>query len=288
MKKFFTKIKDLFWGKGKLKGGSPVFIVMIVLSAVALITSNVLAGKSFSIFNWSIGGAPLVLTCGVLVFPVTYILSDLFSEVYGFAASRRATWMGFACNLFFVGFICLGVLIPGANYYYEEIVSNGLVAGLGLDFLKGGSNLGSLGILLASLIAFVIGSWVDDLVFEGIKKATHRDSTGMFIVRAVSSSLAGELIDSIIFIPLLYLFTNAFGSTITNFWQLLAIVGIQAGIKTLYELIVSPFTALLAEKLKRYEHDRFQKEHQAHILMEDPDGEYSDLYLEALEDLSNE
>ena len=255
MKKFFHKLKTLFWGEGKLKGGSPIFIVMIVLSAIALVTSNVLAGKSFSVFNWSIGGAPLVLTCGVLVFPITYILSDLFSEVYGYAASRRATWMGFACNIFFVLFICLGILIPGANYYYENIVSDGLVAGLGLDFLKGGNNLGSLGILIASLTAFVFGSWIDDLVFEGIKKLTSKgkDSTFKFVCRAVGSSLAGELVDSIIFIPLLYLFTQAFGSTITSFGQLLAIVLIQAAIKTAYELIISPFTAFLAKKLKAYE-----------------------------------
>ena len=68
------KLKNLFWGEGKMKNRSPVFIIMIVLSAVALITSNVLAGKSFSIFGWQIGEAGLVLTCGVLVFPVTYIL----------------------------------------------------------------------------------------------------------------------------------------------------------------------------------------------------------------------
>lgn len=258
MKKFFTKMKDLFWGEGKLKGGSPMFIFMIVLSAIALITSNVLAGKSFSVFGWHINGAPIVLTCGVLVFPVTYILSDLFSEVYGYASSRRATWLGFLCNLFFVGFICLGILIPGANYYYEHIVSDGLVAGLGLDFLKGGNNLGSLGILIASLTAFTFGAWIDDLVFEGIKKLTSKgkDNTFKFVCRAVGSSLAGELIDSMIFIPLLYLFTQAFGSTITSFWQLLAIVLIQAGIKTAYELLISPFTAFLAKKLKAYEASR--------------------------------
>lgn len=247
------KLKNLFWGEGKLKGGSVVFILMTVLSTVALVTSNVLAGKSFSVFGWNIGNAPVVLTCGVLVFPVTYILSDLFSEVYGFTASRRVTWLGFACNLFFIVFISLGIIIPGANFYYENIVSDGLVAGLGLDFLKGGNNLGSLGILIASLSAFTIGSWIDDLVFEGIRNRVNKDSTGSFMFRAIMSSLAGELVDSIIFIPLLYLFTKAFGTTITNFWQLLVIILIQAGIKTLYEIIISPFTAFLARKLKAYE-----------------------------------
>lgn len=257
MKKFGSKIKSLFWGDEPMKKGSVLFIVLTVLSTVALITSNILAGKSFSIFGWSIKGAPLVLTCGVLLFPITYIVSDLMSECYGFSASRRVTWLGFIMNIFLILFVCLGILIPGANYYYENIVSDGLVAGMGLDFLKGGSNLGSLGILIASLLAFTIGSWVDDLVFEAFrKKHKENDNSKKFVLRAVGSSLAGELVDSIIFIPLLYLFTKQMGTTITSFWQLVAIIGIQAFIKTLYELIVSPLTAHLAKKIKKYEAEK--------------------------------
>jgi len=253
MKKFGRKIKSLFWGDEKLKGGSALFIVMVVLSTVALLTSNILAGKSFSLFGWNIGGAPLVLTCGVLCFPITYIVSDLMSEVYGFSASRRVSWIGFAANLFVDALIILGIIIPAANPYYG-MVSDGLKMGFGFDFLDGGKSLGSLGILMASLIAFVVGSWVDDLVFEGLRKKHQvKDSTGRFMLRAVSSSLAGEIVDSLIFIPLLYVFTAQMGTTITNFWQLLAIVGIQSAIKTAYELVVSPFTAFLARKMKAYE-----------------------------------
>lgn len=253
MKKFGRKMKSLFWGDEKLKGGSALFIVMVVLSTIALITSNVLAGKSFSVFNWEISGAALVLTCGVLVFPITYIVSDLMSEVYGFSASRRVSWIGFASNLFIDLFIVLGIIIPAANPYYG-MVSDGLKMGFGFDFLDGGQSLGSLGILAASLLAFVVGSWVDDLVFEGLRKKHHEnDSTVKFMLRAVGSSLAGEIVDSLIFIPLLYVFTAQMGTTITSFWQLIAIVGIQAAIKTLYELVISPFTAFLARKMKAYE-----------------------------------
>lgn len=253
MKRFFGKLKSLFWGDERVKGGSALFIVMVVLSTVALITSNILAGKSFSVFNWNIEGAPLVLTCGVLVFPITYVVSDLMSEVYGFSASRRVSWIGFASNLFVDVFIILGIVIPAANPYYG-MVSDGLKMGFGFDFLDGGQSLGSLGILIASLVAFVVGSWVDDLVFEAFrKKHSTNDSTGKFMVRAVGSSLAGEICDSLIFIPLLYVFTHQMGSTITNFWQLMAIVGIQAAIKTIYELVISPFTAFLARKMKAYE-----------------------------------
>lgn len=255
MKKFLKKLKSLFWGDAPLKGGSAMLIFLTVLSTIALIISNVLAGKSFNVFNWQIGGAPVVMTCGILIFPVTYILSDLFSEVYGYSVSRRTNWIGFFMNVIFIFFICMGVLIPGANDYYEHVVSDGLIAGLGLDFLKGGQNLGSLGILLASFAAYIFGSWIDDLVFERLKRLTSKkkDNTAWFILRAVGSSFAGEIVDSIIFIPLLYLFTNAFGSTITNFGQVVAIILVQATLKTAYELIISPLTALLAKKLKAYE-----------------------------------
>ena len=253
MKKFFKKIKSLFWGDEPLKGGSALFVFLAILSTVALLVSNILAGKSFSVFGWQIGGAQVVLTCGVLLFPITYILSDLFSECYGFSASRRITWIGFAMNVVLVLFVILGIIIPGANPYYN-MISDSLKAGLGLDFLDGGASLGSLGILIASLLAFIIGSWVDDLVFEKLrKKFVSNDSTGKFMIRAVGSSLAGELVDSLIFIPLLYVFTSQMGTTITNFWQLIAIVGLQAFIKTLYELVISPFTAFLARKIKKYE-----------------------------------
>ena len=260
MKRFFGKIKSLFWGDEKLKGGSALFIVMVVLSTVALLASNILAGVSFSVFGWKIGGTALVLTCGVLTFPITYIVSDLMSEVYGFSASRRVSWIGFAANLFLIGFIMLGCIIPPANDHYMD-VSNGLISGFGFDFLSRNAyvrenfGLGAVGILAASLIAFIVGSWIDDLVFEGLrKKHQAKDTTGRFMLRAVSSSLAGEIIDSLIFIPLLYLFTGGFkNGTITSFWQLLAIVGIQSAIKTAYELAVSPFTAFLAKKMKSYE-----------------------------------
>lgn len=255
MKKVLSKMKSLFWGDEKLKGGSALFIFMAALSSVALITSNILAGKSFSFFNLSIGNAPLVISGGILIFPVTYILSDLFSEVYGYSASRRVTWLGFLLNIVLIAFICAGIMIPGANYYYENIVSDGLVAGMGLDFLKGGENLGSLGILIASLIAFTFGSWIDDIVFEKIKKMTssENDSTFKFILRAVGSSFAGEIVDTMIFVPLLYLFTQQYGTTITDFGQLMLIILIPSVMKTLYEVVISPFTAMLAKKIKSYE-----------------------------------
>lgn len=251
--KLLKKLKSLFWGDEKINVGSQIFIAIVVFSAIALVTSNVLAGKSFSVFGWKIGGADVVLTCGVLCFPITYVLSDLLSEVYGYSASRRVAWISFLCNLFFIIMILLGLVIPGANPYYDS-VSDGLKNGLGLDFIDGGSNLGSLGILFASLIAFIFGSLIDDVVFAAFKKKhSISDNNKKFIFRAITSSFIGEVVDSMIFIPLLYYFTKQMGSTITSFWQVCAIILVQAGIKTLYEILVSPLTCVLANKIKMKE-----------------------------------
>lgn len=261
MKKFLKKMKSLFWGDEPLKGGSALFLTLTTLSTVALIASNIAAGKSFSVFGWHLGGAQIVLTCGVLCFPITYIISDLMSECYGYSASRRVTWLGFALNLFLDLVIICTIVIPGANPYYQDVVGKGLENGFGFDFVSG--NLGSLGILIASLISFCVGSWIDDLVFEWIRKlssrydnkhATQGKRSGFkFCLRAIGSSFAGELIDSCIFIPLLYFFTNQFGATIISFSQLLAIILIQVSVKTLYEIIISPFTYWLSKKIKAYE-----------------------------------
>lgn len=272
MKKFFAKIKSLFWGDEKLKGGSALFIILVAVSTVALIASNIAAGKSFALFSidntLNAYGQPrgmIYLTCGVLCFPITYIISDLMSEVYGYSASRRVTWLGFALNLFLDLIVIATILIPAGNGYYAGI-SDSLRDGFGFDFLAGGSGLGSLGILIASLTAFIVGSWVDDIIFEVIKKATIKhnqikgtsDNGFKFCLRAIGSSFAGEVVDSLIFIPLLYLFTNAYvgqggSDTIASFGQLMLMIGVQVAIKTAYEIVISPLTHLLAKKLKAYE-----------------------------------
>ena len=74
---------------------SPLFTILVVVNTVAMLVSNIIACKVFSV---GIG----VLPCAVIVFPITYILSDVFSEVYGYKWSRRTAWLAFAMNLFIV------------------------------------------------------------------------------------------------------------------------------------------------------------------------------------------
>lgn len=258
MKKFLTKIKSLFWGDEKLKNRSSLFLVLIVISTVALLVSNVIANKLFPLFGWSVGGFELTMTCAVILFPITYILSDVFSEVYGYSASRRASWIGFGANVLMVFIFCIADLIPAVGYQNATGYATSFHTILGIDFTSG---WGPFGTLLASLIAFIIGSWIDDIVFEKIKNITTKngDNKGKFILRAVLSSFCGEMIDSIIFIPFMLLFAGLIGTAITSIWQVVFMILIQTSIKTLYELLISPLTAIIAKKVKDYELKKSQE-----------------------------
>lgn len=271
MKKFFAKVKSLFWGDEKIKGGSALFITMIVISTAALLISNVIANKLIPLFGWTVNGQAVTLTCGVLCFPLTYVTSDIFSHVYGYSASRRATWIAFAANVLMVFLFCMADLLPAASAVYGQTAyAESFHTVLGIDFSPNPNSpigaWGPFGVLVASLVAFIVGSWVDDLVFEGIRKITtkknqaeNKGNLGKFILKAVGSSFAGELVDSIIFIPLMYFFNGIIGYY--SFGTVCIMILIQVMIKTCYELVISPLTYVIAEKARKYELAHLHDEH---------------------------
>lgn len=210
---------------------SPLFVVLVVLNTVAMLIANIIACKVFSI-----GFA--VLPCAVIVFPITYILSDLFSEVYGYAWSRRTAWIAFIANLIMVGFFQIAIAIPGV----DDVTSSSMSNILGTTPWA----------LMASLLAYMIGDLMNDKVFRRLKA---RDGEKRFAVRAILSSLVGELCDSLIYIPLgMNILPKLFlGFEFMSWQQILIAIPTQAICKTLYESCIVPITAILARKLKKYE-----------------------------------
>lgn len=244
MKKLFEKIKNYInpiEEKGKKK--SPLFIGLVVLATAAMLISNVIATKTFSLFGWSIGGYELTLPCAVIVFPITYILSDIFSEVYGYMWSRRTCYIAFLMNLLMVAFFQLAILIPGSDPSLEESFK---------------SVLGATPLtLVAGLVAWVIGDLANDLIFKKLKQKAQEKSDNKiisFMFRATSSSLVGEILDSSIFIPILYVnLLISFNVPYPPFYAIVVMILTQALVKTLFEIVISPLTALMARGLVKYE-----------------------------------
>ena len=218
---------------------SPLFLVLATLSVCSLLISNVVATKSIALFDWKVQGFQLSIAASFVVFPFTYIVSDLFSEVYGYAWSRKISWIAFFMNLYMVGIFELVIAMPGVDGAFSEQFQSVL-----------GS---SLGILFASLTAFMCGDLLNDLVFQQMKQRDKRKNNLSFVCRSLLSSLCGEIVDSMVFLPLLYLFIGGYGSIIQSFRQLITIVIIQGCLKTLVELVLSPLVVVIVNRVRYYE-----------------------------------
>lgn len=195
---------------------------LTVLSVSCLLISNIITSKQMVLpFD-------ITMTCAVIIFPITYILSDVFSEVYGYKWSRITCYMGFAMNLLMVGAFEISIATKAPAYWenqeaYQTVLGN------------------TPRVLVASLVAFIVGDFVNDKVFQKMKEK-HGDSHDGFGARAILSSVCGELTDSLIFIPAAFIGEMPFGT--------LAIMLItQVSLKTLYEIIILPVTKLTVKKV---------------------------------------
>ena len=262
MKSFFKSVGNFFrngWNKfiSKYKGKeplkvSPLLTILVVIAVAAMMISNVIASKSMSLFGWKVGDVELTLTCGILVFPITYVLSDVFSEVYGYRWSRITCWLAFGMNLLMVTVFAIAAALPAVGWQNITGYKDAFSTVLGIDFNNG---MGPLGILIASLIAYVAGDFFNDIVFQAMKEKdkSKGQSKVAFATRAILSSLTGELVDSCIFLPIMYSLTKQWDNVAS---VLIYLILIQAGLKTLYELCIVPLTTLIVKKAKVYEDRR--------------------------------
>lgn len=201
---------------------SPAFLLMATLFTVCLITSNLFATKVFAV-------GKITLPCAVLIFPVSYILNDCFTEVWGYRKARLVIWMAFAMNLFVALTAQLAVALPAASFW---------TGGEHFDFVFKMAPR----ILAASLLAFLAGSTFNAYVMSKMKIAQGGKG---FSLRAIVSSLAGECLDSLIFMPIAF-----WGTPVSTLgWMMLC----QVTFKVLYEIVILPATTAIVKRLKAVE-----------------------------------
>lgn len=201
---------------------TPTFVFLAVLFCTCLIVSNFIASKVFVVLG-------VTLPAAVIVFPVSYIINDCLSEVYGYRRARLVIWMGFLMNFFAVLVAQLAVLLPGAPFWPDD-------AAFGTVF--GAAPRATV----ASLMAFLVGSTLNAWLLSRMKvlqKGRH------FWLRAIVSSVVGELADSLIFIPVMFW---ALGAE-----ALLTMIVCQVSAKVLYEVLILPLTKGVVGRLKRRE-----------------------------------
>lgn len=203
---------------------SPTFLLLAVLFCTCLIVSNLMEIKTIAL-------GPLQLTAGVIVFPISYIISDCIVEIYGFRRARFVIWLGFAMNMLVSLLLQIGIYLPGDSQWHGQEA---------MEMIFGATPR----IFAASFTAFLCGSMVNAYVMARMK-ASRRD-TGGFSTRAIVSTLWGEGVDSCIFFPV------AFAGVLP--WSvIISLIITQALLKTLYEIIILPVTLRVVKRLRAIE-----------------------------------
>ena len=195
---------------------------MAIVFTVCLIVSNLFATKVIAIGGITLPGA-------VIIFPVSYILNDCFTEVWGYRKARLVIWTAFAMNIFVVFLGQIVVWLPSASFW------------------DGGEHFNYMfnmapRVVFASLLAFLAGSTLNSFVISKMKIAQKGKA---FSVRAILSSVAGELLDSLIFMPIAF-----WGMGVSQLWKMMLC---QVSFKVLYEIVILPVTTLVIRKLKASE-----------------------------------
>jgi uncharacterized integral membrane protein (TIGR00697 family) len=199
------------------------FVMCAVFFVTCLLTANTIAAKLIVI-----GG--VTLTAGIVIFPLSYVLGDVLTEVWGYGAARRVIWLGFACNVVMVVAIWIGGALPAAPFgastaAYDEVLGQ------------------TPRILGASFVAYLIGEFANAFVLAKLKIATR----GRWLwMRTIGSTVVGQALDSAVFVTL------AFAGTLPGG----ALAGIVVGqwvAKVLYEAAGTPLVYAVVAWLKARE-----------------------------------
>lgn len=202
-------------------------LIMAAFVCILLCSNLIGASKVAHVGGFTFGA-------GVLFFPISYIFGDVLTEVYGYARARRVVWAGFVAMIFasFMSWIVLA--LPPAE---------GWTAQPAFETVFGATPR----IVIGSLVAFFCGEFCNSFVMAKMKVATK----GNFLwMRTIGSTIVGELVDSAIFYPVAF-YAIWPGSLL---WKVMITNYL---IKTGWEIVITPFTYLVVNALKRAEQEDF-------------------------------
>ena len=210
--------------------------LVMVAFTVILILSNF--ASSAKIIDWgiSIGKIPLAFDAGTVFFPFAYIFGDVLTEVYGYSRARRVIWVGFAVLIFTFLMFWLIRVLPGEALWQQTVGQEAF------ESVLGGISFG--GIVLASVLGYLIGSFANSVIMAIMKKLTNGKHLW---TRTIASTIIGEFLDSAIFIAIASL-TGVFPWDL--FWSLTLTNYI---FKVAIEVLFTPLTYWFTTKLKRAE-----------------------------------
>lgn len=189
------------------------------------------------------------LTCGVLLWPVVFIMTDIINEYYGQKGVKFLSWMTI-CLIAFGFLMVFGAIQTEPNGWWITSKKEAGVENMNVAF--NGIYGQGMGIILASMIAFLIGQLVDVFIFHKIKKVTGEKKIWL---RATGSTLVSQLIDSFVVLLIAFYFYPMLVKGQGKPWpfdQLIAICIVNYIYKFIVAVLLTPVIYLVHNRIERY------------------------------------
>lgn len=217
---------------------SQTFLIVAALYITCLLLSNLIAGKMWAVTD------SITLPAAVILFPITYILGDVFTEVYGFRNARTVIWLGFGCSFFAVVIYLITIALPHPGFWtHQEAYAT--VMGT------------TPRVAAASFIGYLFGEFSNSMVLSRLKVATRGRRLWM---RTILSTVVGEGFDSILFV------TISFWGVMDNA-TVLRMILFQYLFKVGYEVLFTPVTYAVVRWMKKTEQvDTFDYNIKYHVV----------------------
>lgn len=205
--------------------GSAYYPVLVAVFTALVIISNVTATKGVAF-------GPIITDGGFIVFPLTYVIGDVLSEVYGFKAARRAIFLGFSMNALAALAFWITIYLPAADFYTNQEHFENVVGAY-------------TQLIVAGLAGFIVGQTINAWVVVAIKERTKEKHLW---ARLVGSTFAGQLGDTLVFCAIA---AGAIG--ISTFGDFVTYTALGWAYKTAVEVIMLPITYRVIGAIKRRE-----------------------------------
>ena len=205
--------------------GSVYYATLVAVFTGLVLISNVTATKGIAF-------GPIITDGGFIVFPLTYVIGDVLSEVYGFRATRRAIFIGFAMEALAAVVFWVTIYLPPADFYENQAAFEAVVGA----FTQ---------LIVAGLAGFIVGQTVNAWTVVAIKARTKEKHLW---ARLIGSTVVGQLADTVVFCSIA---AGAIG--ITTFGDFLTYVALGWLYKTAVEVLVLPVTYRVIAFIKRRE-----------------------------------
>jgi uncharacterized integral membrane protein (TIGR00697 family) len=216
---------DVTGPPGFARVGSAYYPGLVAVFTALVIISNVTATKGVAF-------GPILTDGGFIVFPLTYVIGDVLSEVYGFKAARRAILLGFAMNALAALAFWVTIYLPAADFYENQAAFETVVHAY-------------TQLIVAGLAGFLVGQTINAWVVVKIKERTKEKHLW---ARLIGSTFAGQLGDTLVFCAIA---ASAIGiSTFNDFVVYTALGWVY---KTAVEVVMLPVTYRVIAVIKRRE-----------------------------------